>query len=141
MVEAVDPMPIKYYGAPDVKRRVDRLIHQLDLAHISPPMVYCCRSRGSKSRYVVARIHGMRRIWQEVLNLPSAYIIEVISERYDRLAEEEQEKTLIHELLHIPKGFAGGFRPHKGYVTRQRVERLYKMLQRNTQGTRNEAEL
>lgn len=127
-------MPIKYYGAPDVKRRVDRIIHQLELAHISSQLVYCCRSRGSKSRYVVARIHGMRRIWQKTLNIPPAYIIEVISERYDRLAEEDQERTLIHELLHIPKGFAGGFRHHKDYVTRHRVERLYKKLQRKNPG-------
>jgi predicted metallopeptidase len=127
-------MPIKYYEAPDVKRRVDRIIYQLDLTHISPQLVYCCRSRGSKSRYVVARIHGRRRIWQEVLNLPPAYVIEVISERYDRLAEADQERTLIHELLHIPRGFAGGFRPHKGYVTREIVERLYTKLQRNKPG-------
>ena len=123
-------MPIKYCGAPDIKHRVDRIIRQLELSHISPQLVYCCRSWGSKSRYVVARIHGMRRIWQEVLNLPPAYVIEVISERYDRLAEEDKERTLIHELLHIPKGFAGGFRPHKGYVTREIVERLYRKLQR-----------
>lgn len=51
----------------------------------------------------VARIHGLGKIWQETLNSPPAYIIiEVISERYDRLTEEEKDKTLTHELLHIP---------------------------------------
>jgi predicted metallopeptidase len=69
------------------------------------------------------------RIWQEALRRPPAYIIEVISENYDPLPEEEKEKTLIHELLHIPKGFSGGFRPHKGYVDRKTVELLYKKLQ------------
>jgi predicted metallopeptidase len=41
---------------------------------------------------------------------------------------------LIHELLHIPKGFSGGFRPHKGYVDRVTVEHLYRILhtQRNS---------
>ena len=43
---------------------------------------------------------------------------------------EDKEKTLIHELLHIPGGFSGGFRPHKGYVERKIVNKLYKKLQK-----------
>ena len=62
---------------------------------------------------------------------PPAYVIEVISERYDRLSEEAKEKTLIHELLHIPKGFSGGFRPHKGYISNRRVEKLHQGLMEN----------
>ena len=60
------------------------------------------------------------------LGLPPAYVIEVLSERYDRLTQEDKEKTVIHELLHIPKGFKGGFRPHEGYISRKRVEDLHK---------------
>jgi len=47
------------------------------------------------------------------------------------MPKEEKEKTLIHELMHIPGGFSGGFRPHKGYVERKMVEELYKKLQKN----------
>ena len=36
---------------------------------------------------------------------------------------------MIHELMHIPGGFSGGFRPHKGYVERKNVEMVYKKLQ------------
>jgi len=50
------------------------------------------------------------------------------SERYDRLSDGKKEKTLIHELLHIPKGFSGGFRPHQGYIDRKRIERLHRAL-------------
>jgi predicted metallopeptidase len=74
------------------------------------------------------RIHGLGRIWQEALRRPSAYVVEVISEQYDKLSDEEKEKTVIHELLHIPKGFSGGFRPHKGYIDKKQVERLHNVL-------------
>jgi predicted metallopeptidase len=121
-------LPIKYVQAPDVKRRVDDLIARLGFIHIAPQFVHCFRSTGSKSRRVVARIHGLGRIWQDALGFFPGYVIEVIAERYDRLSEVEQEKTLIHELLHIPKGFSGGFRPHKGYVDHMTVERLYRKL-------------
>ena len=59
------------------------------------------------------------------MNIPPAYVIEVISERYDRLSEKDKEKTIIHELLHIPHGFAGGFRPHKGYIDHETVDNLH----------------
>ena len=38
---------------------------------------------------------------------------------------EEKVKTLIHELMHIPKAFGGGFR-HHDVVNRKNVENLYK---------------
>jgi predicted metallopeptidase len=124
-------MPIKYFEASDVKKRVDEIASSLNLFHITPQFVFCVRSKGSKSTRTIARIHGLGKIWQETLNLPPSYIIEVIAERFDKLSEEEKEKTLIHELLHIPHGFAGGFRPHKGYVSREKVEQLYRKLKQN----------
>jgi predicted metallopeptidase len=51
----------------------------------------------------------------------------VVSERYDRLSQEDQQKVLIHELLHIPKAFGGGIKGH-GYVNRNRVEQLFALL-------------
>jgi len=122
-------MPIKYFPASDIKEQVDAIASDLDLFHIVPQFVFCVRSKGSKARRTIARIHGIGKIWQEVLNRPPSYTIEVISEIYDKLSKEEKEKTLIHELLHIPGGFSGGFRPHKGYVERKIVEQLYKKLQ------------
>jgi predicted metallopeptidase len=122
-------MPIKYYPAPEIKQQVDAIASDLDFYHIVPQFVFCVRSKGSKARRTIARIHGLGKIWQEVLNIPTAYTIEVISEIYDKMSAEEKEKTLIHELLHIPGGFSGGFRPHKGYVERKTVELLYKKLQ------------
>jgi predicted metallopeptidase len=128
MLGVVASLPLKYVEAPDVKRLVNEVVDSLDLFHVVPQFVYCYRSKGSKSKRTVARIHGLGKIWQEALLKPPAYVIEVISERYDRLSEEEKEKTIIHELLHIPKGFSGGFRPHKGYINKKRVEKLHRIL-------------
>jgi predicted metallopeptidase len=118
-------MPIEYVEAPDVKKLADEIADSLGFFHVVPQFVFCVRSKGSSSRRIIARIHGLGRIWQEILNLPPSYVIEVISERYDKMTEEEKEKTVIHELLHIPKGFAGGFRPHKGYISHETVEHLH----------------
>jgi len=124
---------LKYAEASDVKRLVDEIVDNLGLFHVVPQFVYCYRSRGSESRGTVARIHGLGRIWQDALRRPPSYVIEVISERYDSLSQEDKEKTLIHELLHIPMGFSGGFRPHKGYISRKEVDRLYgKLLERRS---------
>jgi len=123
-------VPIEYSEAPDVKRLADEIADSLDLFHVVPQFVFCVRSRGSASKRTIARIHGFGRIWQETLNLPPSYVIEVISERYDELIEEEKEKTIIHELLHIPKGFTGGFRPHKGYIDHEIVDNLHRTFKK-----------
>jgi predicted metallopeptidase len=121
-------LTLKYSDASDIKKNVDMIIKNLDLFHVVPQFVYCVRSHGSKSSRIIARIHGLGRIWQETLSCPPSYIIEVISERFDKLSEADKEKTLIHELLHIPHSFAGGFRPHKGYIHHKTVEKLYRKL-------------
>ena len=124
-------MPIKYGDAPEIKRQVDQIAEDLELFHVVPQFVFCVRSKGSKAKRTIARIHGLGKLWQRVLNLPPSYTIEVISEIYDKMSKEDKEKTLIHELMHIPGGFSGGFRPHKGYVERKMVEELYRKLQKN----------
>lgn len=122
-------MPIRYTEAADVKKLADEIIDRLGLFHVVPQFMFCFRSTGSTSKRTIARIHGLGKIWQEALNLPPSYTIEVISERYDRLSQTGKEKTVIHELLHVPRGFAGGFRPHKGYIDERIVDDLYRKLQ------------
>lgn len=116
---------IDYFPAPDIEDRISDIIELLRFDHIPVGSVHCVRSRGSQARRTIARIHGMGRIWQSVGFEPS-YVIEVIAERFDGLPESEQDRTLIHELLHIPQGFRGGFRHHKNYVTRETVETWYR---------------
>ena len=121
-------MRFRYERAPDVLESTLRIIDKLDLKHIPKNRVYCYRSYGSKAGNVIARIHSLPRIWQQALSEPAYYAIEVLSEQYDSLPIEEREKTLIHELLHIPNAFGGGFRHHKNWVTRRRVEALHRAL-------------
>jgi len=121
-------MPIKYAEAPDVKRMVERVVTQLSFHHIDLNGIYCYRSTSSKSKRTVARIHNLSKLWQRALGRPASYLIEVISESFDKLSQEEKEKVVIHELLHVPEGFGGGFRPHKGYITRKKIDALHEKL-------------
>jgi predicted metallopeptidase len=117
-------MTISYEYAHDIKRKIETIILVLGMKHIKTDRVFCIRSRGSSSRGIIARCHALPKIMQQVLEISPAYIIEIISEQFDKQREEEQVKTLIHELLHIPKTFGGGFL-HHNVVTRAKIDRLY----------------
>ena len=121
-------MRFHYERAPDVSALVSGIVDKLDFSHIPKNRVYCYRSYGSKAGNVIARIHSLPKIWQQALSEPAYYAVEVLSEQYDPLPEDEKMKTLIHELLHIPNSFGGGFRHHKDWVTRKRVDSLYARL-------------
>lgn len=116
-------MPIKYEKADDIRTII------VDLAilfpHVKLDHVACIRSFGSSSRGTVARCHALGKAMQLGLGLNKGfYVIEVIHRRFDTLSERDKIKTLIHELMHIPKSFGGGFR-HHDYVCEKNVEREY----------------
>ena len=121
---------IEYSKAPDVEESARKIISTLQLSHIDPARLQFYRSKGSRSRGVQARIHGLGRIWFDALQLKPSYIIEVISERFDDLESEEKDKVIIHELMHIPAGFSGGFVPHKGKITHKKVQAMYEYYAR-----------
>ena len=116
---------IQYGLAEDVDLRVKEIIRRLKMTHIDETRLICLRSKGSGSRRVIARCHGLPRIMQVALNQKPHYVIEILSERFDRLSREDQTKVLIHEILHVPHCFGGGFRAHKSYVTTAKVEKMY----------------
>jgi predicted metallopeptidase len=116
---------IQYHLAEDIDSRVKEILRKLKLTHIDGTRLICLRSKGSGSRRVIARCHGLSRIMQLALNQKPHYVIEVLSERFDRLNQEDQTKVLIHEILHIPHSFGGGFRAHKPFVTGEKVQRIY----------------
>ncbi len=116
---------IEYFHAPDVMERIEVIVDLLRFEHVNLKNTYCVRSRGSQAKRTIARIHGRSRIWQAV-GLEPAYVIEIIAERFDNMSREDQDRTLIHELLHIPHGFKGGFRHHRSHVNAETVETWYR---------------
>src|SRR3989344_3493773 len=120
-------------SAPDITKRIHFLVEELGLAYISPNQIYSFRSNGSSSR-ATARIWSLPTIWQQALNTTPAYCLEVLSERFDKLNPDDQERVLIHELLHIPKTFSGALVPHRTHHHRSfrhyhdTVESLFKSL-------------
>ena len=107
----------------DITRDV---IRKLNLSHIDTEKLLCIRSHGSKSRRTVARIHGLSKVMQIAMKTKAFYVIEIISENFDKLSHEDKIKTIIHEVMHIPKNFGGGFRGHRNFVNRKNVEKAYK---------------
>ena len=122
---------MKYCKAPEIESRMKDVFDKLDMQHDISRIV-CIRSTGSKSRRTLARCHSISRAVQTALDIKAHYIIEVVSENFDKLSEEDKIKTIIHELMHIPKAFGGGFKGHR-IVNRKAVEEMYKRY-RNSSG-------
>lgn len=104
---------LEWQEAKDVKKDVNKIIKTLELSHIKSSRIYTYRTEGSKAR-AYARTWMMPKIFQHALDIPPAYVIEVLSKYYDRLSADEKSKVLIHELLHIPKNFSGALLSHRG---------------------------
>lgn len=104
---------LEWENAEDVKRDLLKIIKVLQFDHIMPERVFCYRTEGSKAR-AYARTWMMPKIFQNALDIPPAYVIEVLSKYYDKLSADEKSKVLIHELLHIPKNFSGALLSHRG---------------------------
>jgi predicted metallopeptidase len=102
---------MQFEFAPDVHERISKMVKTLKLDYINSLRIFCMRSKGSEAR-AYARIWSLPQIWQKAFDVKTYYIIEVLSEHFDKLSEEQKDKVLIHELIHIPKTFSGALRPH-----------------------------
>ncbi len=121
---------MEWQKAPDIEREVVKLARQLNFDYLKVKRIFCFRSQGSKSR-ARARIWSLPRIWQQALETEAGYCLEVVSERFDRLNQQQRKQVLIHELLHIPKNFSGSLLPHrnqKGEWLDKRVRELTKTI-------------
>lgn len=102
---------MKYEPAPDIQKIVEELSVLL-FSHIKLDRVKCFRSYGTSSRGTIARCHALGKLMQRAVGVEAVYALEFLAERFDKLDEKDQIKTIIHELMHIPKTFGGGFRQH-----------------------------
>jgi predicted metallopeptidase len=118
-------MSIKYRPAPDIQERARELVLRLGWQHIPLEHVAFIRSFGSSSRRTIARCHALGKAMQIGMGRTKGfYLIEVLSEKFDKLPEEEKTKVVIHELMHIPKSFGGGF-VHHDKVHEESVDEVY----------------
>jgi len=125
---------VDWKKAPDIKIRIIQIVNSLRIDWVDTSRIYCFRSNYSQSR-AYARIWGLTKIWQLALSEKPGYIIEVLSERFDKLGRLEQDKVLLHELAHIPKNFSGSLLPHVRKRGKRnfhdRVDRLVTLYNRN----------
>src|SRR3989344_3434006 len=100
---------MKYEPAPDIQHIAEEISKTL-FPHIILERVKCFRSYGTSSRNTIARCHTIGKLMQKTIGVKAYYALEFISERFDKLSEEDKLKTIIHELMHIPHTFGGGFK-------------------------------
>jgi predicted metallopeptidase len=114
---------MRYEYAFDLQRVAEEISRRV-FPHIKIDRIKCFRSYGSSSRGTIARCHALGKLMQKAMAVDAFYALEFISERFDKLSKEEQIKTIIHELMHIPQSFGGGFK-HHDVVTNANVNKCY----------------
>jgi len=114
---------MKYEEAPDLKERMTDMVVTLGMNHIDLNRIECLRSFGSSTKRTIARCHALGKVMQKAMKTKAFYTIEFL-ERFDRMPKAEQDKVIIHELLHVPKTFGGGFRQHD-FVCESNIEQIY----------------
>ena len=126
---------MRYEFAPDLQEKAEE-ISRILFPHIRMWDVKCYISYGTSSKRVIARCHALGKLMQKALRRPAFYALEFLFERFSKLSEEEKIKTIIHELMHIPYAFGGGFK-HHDHVTEKNVNKMYKVyMERKSQNQR-----
>jgi len=118
---------MKYEFAPDLQIKAEE-ISRLLFPHVKIERVRCFRSYGTSSRGTIARCHALGKLMQKAIGIKAVYALEFLNERFEKLGEKEKLKVIIHELMHIPNSFGGGFK-HHNYVTEKNVEIMYEKFE------------
>ncbi|MDT7901975.1 MAG: putative metallopeptidase [Acidianus sp.] len=114
--------------AEDVKKLALRINKEANMG-IDLNKVVFLRSRNSKTS-AIARTLTLPPQWRYVLGDDVLYIIEVVSEKYDKLECSDKIFVITHELMHIPRTMKG-LRNHnyKGFKQIRKISKeLAKVL-------------
>lgn len=106
-------MNLKYSHDLENENKIKDIVEKLGLNYINSDFIKCVSSKKSSSKRIIARLHPSLKICSFAFNLNPMYIIELVSENFNKLNEEDKIKVFIHELLHIPKTFSGAARNHE----------------------------
>jgi len=123
---------MKYEFAEDLQRTAEEISRML-FPHVDLDHVKCFRSYGTSTRGTIARCHALNKIMQKAIGIKAVYVLEFLTERFEKLDEEEKIKVIIHELMHIPKSFGGGFK-HHNFVNDKTVNRAYTEYKKRKNG-------
>lgn len=126
---------MKYEFAEDLQKIAEEISRFL-FPHVQINRVKCLRSSGTSSRRTIARCHALGKLMQKAMGIKAVYALEFLSERFDKLSKEEQVKVIIHELMHIPKTFGGGFK-HHNFVCEKNVELHYETYKAKKKEVKN----
>jgi len=114
---------MKYEPAPDLQKETEDIAKAL-FPHVRVSYVKCFRSYGTSSRGTIARCHTIGKLMQLAIGVAPYYAIEFIVERFEKMSDKDKKKVIIHELMHIPKAFGGGF-IHHDKVNEKNVNIMY----------------
>ena len=118
---------MKYEHAPDLQKIANE-ISEIFFPHVILERIGCFRSYGTSTKRTIARCHTIGKLMQKSIGVPAHYALEFIHEQFDKLSDEEKIKTIIHELMHIPKAFGGGFR-HHDHVCDKNINFIYEKFE------------
>ena len=74
--------------------KVRDIVEKLGLRHVDTSRIVCMRSSGTSTKRTLARIHSTPKIIQKALGIRAHYVIEVLSENFDRLSPAEKTRTI-----------------------------------------------
>ena len=128
-------LKMRYEYAEDLQEIAED-ISRILFPHIVLERMKCFRSYGSSASRTIARCHTIGKLMQKSIGIKAYYTLEFLSKRFDKLKKEEQIKVIIHELMHIPNTFGGGFR-HHDWVTEENVELHYRTYKAKKEEKKN----
>jgi predicted metallopeptidase len=114
---------MKYEFSPSLQILAEDISKRI-FPHVKIDRIKCFRSYGSSTRGTIARCHALGKLLQKAMGVEAFYALEFLGEKFDKLDSDEKTKVVIHELMHIPETFGGGFKNHD-VVCEKNVEKCY----------------